>query len=422
MSLQESDNVTAPEVNKASKTTKVKHPFGQQKLNVQKKTFSIANVIARMKKDGFNFGTEFQRHDAIWSRPKMSSLIVSLLLDVPLPFFLFAEVEGTPCYDVLDGLQRLSTLRAFIAPELTPDGKPLRLTKLNNLVELEGMSFSDLPEDLQETLLEGQIDCLILKKDNHPEAARHVFMALNTGGIALNRAELDNALYLGPATAMLANLAGSDLFKQVTDGAINPTRMADRAVISRCLAFLATSYTEYSTKLELFVGQSLAQINKMSGKKRDALTARFNRSMQAALDVFHPGTVARKPNEGRKSAFNKALFEATIASLDRLDDDQLKKLSERKDAIQAAFLSRCQSEIFKESFSTGTGDAFKVEARFKGMEEIFAEALNAPVDIVKPQSDSKDKSTSATKSKQDKAAPKVAGGAAVQRRKAGDKK
>lgn len=399
-------------------TMRLTHPFGHQKLSVQMKSLSVATVVTRMKKNGFDFKTPFQRRDAIWSRAKMSSLIVSLLLDVPLPFFLFAESEGTTRYDVLDGLQRLSTLRAFIAPELTPDEKPLRLTKLEKLPELEGLTFSELPEDLQETLMEAQIYSLILKNGNHPEAARHVFMALNTGGIPLNRAELDNALYLGPATTMMADLANSELFRTVTGNSINPARMADRAVVSRCLAFLVTPYTEYAGKLESFVGSTLGQINKLSGKKRDALTARFNRAMQAALDVFPPDAVARKPSEGRKTAFNKALFEAIIAALDRLDDDQLKKLSERKNAVYAAFLARCQSDVFLQAISTGTGDGLKVDARFRGMEDIFAEALNAPVDAVTPPTaDAEDKLAPIANAKKSKPAAKVTEGPSVQRRK-----
>lgn len=52
----------------------------------------------------------------VWSIEEKRFLIDSMLLDYPLPLFLFAEVEraGSTCYEIIDGMQRLNAIFGYI--------------------------------------------------------------------------------------------------------------------------------------------------------------------------------------------------------------------------------------------------------------------------------------------------------------------
>lgn len=72
--------------------------------------FSIA-------KDNIDLDPKFQRRDA-WDQYDKSRLIESLILGLPVPPIILAERKGVKNkYIVIDGKQRLLTLRQFSASE-----------------------------------------------------------------------------------------------------------------------------------------------------------------------------------------------------------------------------------------------------------------------------------------------------------------
>ena len=60
---------------------------------------------------------DFQRN-TVWKARQKSRLIESILLQIPLPAFYFAE-DANGMMRVVDGLQRLSTVRSYVRGEPT---------------------------------------------------------------------------------------------------------------------------------------------------------------------------------------------------------------------------------------------------------------------------------------------------------------
>ncbi|MBK0297008.1 DUF262 domain-containing protein, partial [Bacillus sp. S34] len=83
---------------------------------------------------------DFQRKSGIWTNQRQSRLIESLLLRIPLPTLYAAEDENE-VWAVVDGVQRLTTITRFMAPE-SIGAEPLILTGLEYLRDqYEGKSF-----------------------------------------------------------------------------------------------------------------------------------------------------------------------------------------------------------------------------------------------------------------------------------------
>lgn len=145
-----------------------------------------------------------------WTNKKRSLLIESFLLNIPVPpVFLFEHDYNE--YEVIDGRQRIETIRAFLWNDFP-------LTSLEYWPELERKRFNDLPLVLQKGLLRRSLSAVVLLAETRGISAddidvrRVLFDRLNTGGIRLNPQELRNALYPGTFNALLIRLARSDPF------------------------------------------------------------------------------------------------------------------------------------------------------------------------------------------------------------------
>ena len=99
---------------------------------------------------------EYQRHFK-WDTTRQSALIESLILGIPIPS-LFMATNPDSSWEVVDGLQRLTSLINFIgkAEDLSKTEvqyKPLRLTGMEKLDQMNNVSFDELPKSMQFMLL-----------------------------------------------------------------------------------------------------------------------------------------------------------------------------------------------------------------------------------------------------------------------------
>jgi len=140
--LQAGEEETSPE--------NIKEPFDPAKINIITKPLTIDLLRKRLEEKEIDMDTGFQRKAGLWNDKKQSQLIESILIRLPLPAFYFDASNDTK-WLVVDGLQRLSTLKNFLVD------KTLALTNLEYLKQYDGKSFLDLPRELQRRIEETQI-------------------------------------------------------------------------------------------------------------------------------------------------------------------------------------------------------------------------------------------------------------------------
>lgn len=108
--------------------------------------YSVQYLYDLMKRGKIVLEVPFQRKQ-IWKSDKSSSLIESIIMNVPIPPLYFAEEENGN-WLVLDGLQRLSSIKDFYDNEYA-------LTKLEVLTELNKRKYKDLPPKSRSLLDDG---------------------------------------------------------------------------------------------------------------------------------------------------------------------------------------------------------------------------------------------------------------------------
>lgn len=362
---------TGVEAEEVDGDERITDPFDPAKIRVETRTMTIDLLLSRIEHGELNLTPGFQRKGGIWNEEAQSRLIESTLIRIPLPAF-YVDATNEDQWLVVDGLQRLTTLKKFVLD------KSLRLRGLEFLTQLSGKNYDELSRPYQRRVVETQVVVYLIDKGTPSEVKFNVFKRINTGGLPLSAQEIRHALNQGYATEMLAELAASPIFKRAIDNGIRDDRMADRECVLRFLAFTITSYASYKAKeFDGFLNDCMADINTMSNEDRVLLKREFLRAMTAAFDIFGKDAFRKRYTfDGSRYPINKALFESWSVNLGRLNDEKLRILKERRDELQKKFVvTMVEDHAFETAISQGTGDINKVKRRFSTIERLIQEVL-----------------------------------------------
>lgn len=160
---------------------------------------------------------EWQR-DFVWKSKKMKRFIESILLGLPIPSFLIFEDTKNGKKYVIDGRQRLETIARFKAPPEARGAPRLRFRTFSRkepgwgsgeaLGEAAGKYYEQLDQRFK-TRLDSAHLVIAEFRDIPLTSLYQVFKRYNTGAVALNAAEIRNAVYqASPLHQMLFRLAG----------------------------------------------------------------------------------------------------------------------------------------------------------------------------------------------------------------------
>ncbi|MBU4432755.1 DUF262 domain-containing protein, partial [Patescibacteria group bacterium] len=144
---------------------------------------SISEWISMYEKKELDIHPEFQRFYR-WSPSQKTGLIESILLGIPLPP-IFVSQRDDGVWDVVDGLQRLSTIFQFagiLRDEKGKDVAPLVLQKTKYLPSLQGIQWNNLatpsktlPKELQLLIKRSKLSASIVLKESDETAKYDLF-------------------------------------------------------------------------------------------------------------------------------------------------------------------------------------------------------------------------------------------------------
>jgi len=365
-------------------------PFDPNDVVINTPPTSMGHIIDRLEHGEIKLDTEFQRHPDLWNDTKKSRFIESILLKLPVPAFYF-DAGDDNLWRIIDGLQRISTIKSFVIDE-----ESFKLQDLEFLKEYNEYNFHDLPRTLQRRIKTFPITANVLGKRVPNVVKYNIFNRINQGGLKLKPQEMRHALHQGKAADLVADLVRADnllddngelkkagteegrAFVQATNGKIKSDRMQDRDFANRFIAFYLISYTEYAPDLDSFLSKGMAKINKLSDEDIEQLKNDFKKAMNTAYSIFGDDAFRKRyyEHENRKP-INKALFEVLSVSFAKLSTADNLLLMDKKEEFYIAFMQLHLSDgEFVESISAGTARPERVTKRFKTINRIIQETLN----------------------------------------------
>ncbi len=107
------DNGTGVELEDTSGDVQITEPFDPSLIRVDTKPMTIDLLRLRIAYNELDLAPGFQRKGGIWKDEAQSRLIESMLIRIPLPAF-YMDATNDEKWLVVDGLQRLTTLKRFM--------------------------------------------------------------------------------------------------------------------------------------------------------------------------------------------------------------------------------------------------------------------------------------------------------------------
>ncbi len=179
----------------------------RKEIRTDSYSMSIGELLSLYENKEIEIHPEFQRFFR-WSQTQKTRFIESLLIGLPIPQIFVSQRENG-IWDVVDGLQRLSTIYEFAGVLRGEDEHTLpnlTLDAADSLPSLMGKKWDDSadPENslnqAQRLLIKrSKIGVAIIKEESdesNPMAKYELFQRLNTGGSIATDQEIRNCLLI----------------------------------------------------------------------------------------------------------------------------------------------------------------------------------------------------------------------------------
>lgn len=151
--------------------------------------------LMNMFEDGDLFITPEYQRVFRWSLFQQTRFIESVLLGIPIPPIFVAE-DGDGRWEVVDGLQRISTIFSFFGLlENLPEKNNSVLTQGELVPELVGINHDRMPIKLKTTLKRSVCRVEIVRWDSLEDIRYELFNRLNTGASPLSDQEIRNCIF-----------------------------------------------------------------------------------------------------------------------------------------------------------------------------------------------------------------------------------
>ncbi len=190
----------------------------RRKVDVDYSDITIRELYRMLCEGELNAAPAYQRKFR-WTEGAESKLIESVLLGLPIPSIFVATNEDFT-WEVVDGLQRLSSIAHFIgdAPAILnkiDKKKPLELVEMGTLNGLEGKSYSTLSEDIQLYFMRRTLRVTALSDKSDLQVRFDLFERLNGGAVSLTPQEVRSCIFRGPFNELLIELAKEKQFREI---------------------------------------------------------------------------------------------------------------------------------------------------------------------------------------------------------------
>lgn len=300
----------------------------------------------------------FQR-GYVWSKPQADRFIESLLLGLPVPgIFLWKDPE-TQRLAIIDGSQRLRTLKFFYEGLLR--GSEFTLDRVHP--DFAGRSYKTLSDSDRRRLDDSIIHASVVRQDvpeDEHSSIFYIFQRINTGGSPAQPQEIRNAIYQGSLNALLAELDAYEPWRAIYG--LPSNRRKDQELILRFLALRFES-ERYQAPMKEFLNRFM-RANRHASRSQ---ISRYRSAFRETIDLVRStiGRRAFRPERG----LNAAVFDAVMVGTSRrLESGSIS----RPRSYNAAYERLLKSATFREATTTGTSQEQNVATRLRLAGEAFA--------------------------------------------------
>lgn len=305
-------------------------PYDPSKIKVRRDILSIRELYKMEAEDkSIDLNPGFQRY-FVWGNIEKSRFIESLILGLPIPLFYFAE-NSDITYNVIDGLQRLTTIFQFIRNEFPIKGLERLGKEYNGLYfkqdETKGIPAQKaLPAPMVRRIEGTQLVINIIEASSPAQVKFDIFQRINSGGKHLNNQEIRNCIATATTRKYLHKMVHNDLFKDVTGGSVSDRRMDDQELALRFIGFwlVRKGRLTYSGNMTHFLNKLVDDLNLMKEPEVKPIIRAFEIGLNNCKHLFGKYAFRKSLPEhlqpgARLQSINKLLFTTWTVVLSERD-------------------------------------------------------------------------------------------------------
>lgn len=325
---------------------KVVDDVAKHRNDIATDTYTITwrEILGQYKDNDLIIDPEYQRLFR-WDIDQQTQYIESILLNIPSPPLFLAQNENGK-FEVIDGLQRLSTILKFFSadifenPEASEENQldpeqtqndiriPTKLASAPIVASLEDYTALTLPVTLVRTIRYARITVILLEKESSLKARYEVFRRLNKLGSPLSDQEIRNctARLLGKEfPTQLRKLAE----KTTIQSALSLSEEAKRrmGVEEMLLRFLALNFSDKPLKHQ--IREYLDDFMAYAAEGKFKLTEETQERIEKTFTLINEAKPKGAAFRSRKSAFSTNLFDiiatGVFQNLDNLNVTSFKE-------------------------------------------------------------------------------------------------
>lgn len=334
-------------------------PKEVRKITTQAYDKSVSDIVRMIEDKDIRLDPDYQRN-YVWDNKKASMLIESIILNVPIPV-IYVSQEEDDSWSVIDGLQRLSSLKRFF------DGK-FKLSGLEILSDLNKSDITTLNPKALRMLKNGLLRVIMITHDSNEEIKYDVFMRLNTGSVHLTEQELRNCLYRGTLNKFLKEVVQNQKWLALMGLKEPHKRMADREMVLRFLAIwknwdnVKGALNGYKGRMKSFLNAFMNDHKEIKAQESNEWKRLFEETVEKVYYVYGEYAFKRQGLDGmREKTINRAIIDVIMLSATQ---HSMNELMANKDRIAKRFLEMTNNDVeFRNSIKIGTSDTKVITSR-----------------------------------------------------------
>lgn len=312
--------------------------------------YPVDGLVKRLINDDIIL-PKFQR-EFVWPLTQASKFIESLLLGLPVPAIFLSKDPQTQKLQVIDGQQRLKSLRFFY--EGLFGKKEFALIGVNK--DFDGATYKSLKEEDRRRLDDAIIHAIIIRQDdpqNDDSSDFLVFERLNTTSTPLSEQEIRACICHGKFNDYLHALNEFPAWRAIY-GDTN-SRQKDKELLLRFFA-LYFDLSAYERPMKLFLTKYMKKNQDLALHSADTLDAIFKPTIELANNQL--GRETFRPQRSLNASVTDAIL---VGTAKRLASGAITDTAAYKAAIHATI----KLDAFLDLYRVGTTNKDRVESRIK---------------------------------------------------------
>ena len=262
----------------------------------------------------------------VWDRREASRFIDSILLGLPVPSIFLAQTQDEKLL-IIDGYQRIMTIRDFVRGIFSGDDKAFALSKTEKVNKRwRGKHFSELTEAEQRRIKNTTIHAIIFAQQKEPQnedtSLFQVFERINTSGRTLTAQEIRNCVAQGSFNKLLIKLNEHATWRRLFGLSTPDPRMRDMEYILRFFALSSEDYkagTQERLSLRKFLDIYMNNHSSLSEADESYMEKRFVESIEMASNLFGNSAFHNiSPSDSTKyvQKFSPTVFDSILIAID----------------------------------------------------------------------------------------------------------